>query len=316
MKKQDRALVRVPKVLIIILNWNNWKDTVECVESLGKISYPDYEIVIVDNGSTNDSERILKKRFPCHKFIQTGKNLGFAGGNNKGIKYALENGADYILILNNDTIVKEDFLEPLVELAESNEQVGICGPIIYSWNRKDQVLFAGAKINTKSGIINLINLRKMDNVPIKIASDYIEGSAMLVKRKVFNDIGLMDARYFIYWEETDFCTRAKMEGYSLYICPESAIWHKGGKAIGGWCTPFTTYYMIRNQLLYFSKLFKINNNIRLRVVSGLFRLVAASAFHRRKNIISFVVAYLFAIWDFYRGKFGESDKFRPAANII
>src|SRR3989339_346256 len=122
-----------PLVYILILNWNGKEDTLECLSSLKKIDYPNYKTIVIDNGSTDDSVKIINKKYPKIKIIENKKNLGYAEGNNVGIRYALKNKADYVLILNNDTIVDKKFLTELVKVGESNEKVGIVGPNVYCY---------------------------------------------------------------------------------------------------------------------------------------------------------------------------------------
>ncbi len=139
-------------VSIIILNWNNHKDTIECVESCLKLDYSPYEIVIVDNASKDNSESILRKAFPCLKLIQTGANLGYAGGNNAGIRYALENNSEYIWLVNNDAVVDPQALSVLVAFAEANPSIGMVGSKILSYSDPSLLLSAGGKVNMRTGI--------------------------------------------------------------------------------------------------------------------------------------------------------------------
>ncbi|MCR4287544.1 MAG: glycosyltransferase family 2 protein, partial [Deltaproteobacteria bacterium] len=139
------------KVFVIVLNWNGYQDTIECVESLKGVDYPDLEIIIIDNGSIDDSVEVLRRRFPALLVLETGRNLGFAGGANFGIRRALNDGADYVIVLNNDTVVDEGFVRELVEAAREHKDAGILCSKVYFYDRPDAIWYAGAEFNTLLG---------------------------------------------------------------------------------------------------------------------------------------------------------------------
>jgi len=220
-----------PKVSIIILNWNGKEDTTECLESLKRISYSNYEIILVDNGSSDGSVEFLKERYPQIEIIENGRNLGFAEGNNVGIKKAIEKGTEYVLLLNNDTIVDPKFLGELVKVAESNPKIGIAGPKTYYYDyngRKDIINFAGGKFDIWKGEsyhigINEIDTGQYDEIRVV---DYVEGSCLLAKKEMIEKVGLLNPVYFVYWEENDLCLRASRAGYKSVYAPGAKIWHK------------------------------------------------------------------------------------------
>ncbi len=296
----------MPRVFIIILNWNGWQDTIECLDSLKKINYPDYEIVVVDNGSTDGSADIIQKKYSQGIFfIETGKNLGFAGGNNIGIKYALERGADLILLLNNDTKVAPDFLTKLVEVAQSDFKIGIVGPKILFWNQPDRIWFGGGKINWLKTKGEHIDYRKIDtttpsNKPKK--SDYISGCCLLIKREVVDKIGLLNDDYFLYYEDTDWCLKAKEAGYKIIYVPASCIWHKASvRTKEG--SPTFIYYHSRNGLA----LAKRHNGFLKRIL--LYFFIAWLYLKQKiKKTLNYKKEWaemiLIAIKDFYNGKMG------------
>jgi len=250
---QGREVVS-PKVSIIILNWNNYKDTQECFESLEKITYPNYEVVFVDNCSTDGSDEKLRKEFSQHIFIQTGANLGFSGGCNAGIKYALKNGDDYIMLLNNDTIVKKDFLEPLVEAFESNVGLGIVGGKAYYYDKPNRIHMAGARMDWLRATYKRYGDNQIDRGQFDTPREVGFASAyfMLVKKEVFADIGPLSEDYFGGVEECEFVVRAKGEGYKIYYVPDSVIWHKIGKSFTRG-TPRGMYNCYRNKLIFMQK---------------------------------------------------------------
>jgi len=252
--RNDVAKV-APRVSMIILNWNNYQATKECLESLKKIAYPNCEVIMVDNGSTDKSGERLKKEFPQYTFIYNESNLGFAEGNNVGIRYALKWGADYVLLLNNDTIVDPGFLGPLVAIAEAGGQIGVVGPMIYFYDAPEVIQSIGAKINLWRGSHAIIGIREVDkgqyNKPMEVG--YVSGAALLAKRQVLEDIGLLDPEYFLYVEEVDWCFRATKAGYRIMAIPESKIWHKVSASTGGTKSLTYAYYATRNRILFMRK---------------------------------------------------------------
>lgn len=237
-----------PLVYIILLNYNGYKDTIECVESLERITYSNYKIIIVDNASSDESEIILKEKFSQHIYIQTGSNLGFAGGNNVGIEYALKNGADYVCLLNNDTIVERDFLEPLVENAEKDKYIGVVSGKICYYNEPNKIWFAGGSINPWTGITKHFKLNQIDKGKenVQITTGYVTGCLMLVKREVIINVGMMNDKYFLYYEETDWNVRIRRYGYKIIVDYRSKIYHKISASTSK-VSNLTTYYFIRNR---------------------------------------------------------------------
>ncbi|MFA6973942.1 MAG: glycosyltransferase family 2 protein [Parcubacteria group bacterium] len=239
--------VRVnPKIFIIILNYNGRDFIKKCLTSVFKVDYPNFEVVVVDNDSSDGSLEEAKNSFSKAHFIKNEANLGFSTGNNVGIRFALERMAKYVLLLNNDTEVEADFLTKLVEVAEREEKIGIASPVILNGADK-QVWFAGGKIDW---------LTMGTKHKTKVAQDdfyetgFITGCAMLVKANVFKAIGLLDEDYFLYWEDADFSVRAKKAGFKNVVVSGSWAYHfekseqeKKNK----------TYWLIVSGLLFFKK---------------------------------------------------------------
>ncbi len=190
------------KVFIIILNWNGAKDTIDCLKSLENLDYPDFEILVVDNGSTDDSVLKIKSQISNLKnkvvLIENKENLGFPAGNNIGIEYALECGADYALLLNNDTVADKNFLKEMVGVAENNEKIGILGPKIYFYDDPKRIWFAGGSFDWFRGSAH-IGFGEIDFQKYQSEKEvgFITGCAMLVKKEVFGKIGLLDERFFL-----------------------------------------------------------------------------------------------------------------------
>lgn len=245
------------KVSIRTLNWNGLANTTECLESLKKITYPNYDVIVVDNGSKGDDVKVLREKFKSYVYIiENDKDYGFAEGSNIGIRYALKNlNSDYILLLDNDTTVDPEFLTELVKVAESDPKIGIVGSLVYYHNEPKKIWFGGGKINWWEGATYHLHLNEIDNGQINEIKevDYIVGCALMAKREVFEKIGLLDLEYFIYFEETDFCVRAKRAGYKIVFVPGSKIWHKISSSGGGEFSPTFAYYYTRNKILFMKK---------------------------------------------------------------
>lgn len=254
-----------PLVCIIILNWNGLSNTLECIESIKKITYPSYKIIIVDNASTNNEAYLLRKN--CSGDIDillTAKNYGYTGGNNVGISYALEKyDPEYILILNNDIIVDPDFLTNMVNVAQTEEKIGIVGAKVYYHRYPNLIQGTGAKVNMFFGTLRMIGNRKFDSdqYNFRRKSDWVLGCCMLIKRKVINKIGLFDEQYFCYWDEVDYCFRCRKAGYDVVYTPLARVWHKNPVKLKIWertqnknarsAIPY--YYSTRNNFLFMRK---------------------------------------------------------------
>lgn len=239
-----------PLVSIITVNYNQLAITVDLVKSLKNITYPNVEIIVVDNASPDDNPQLLKKQFPEIILITSEINLGFAGGNNLGIKAS---AGEYLMFINNDTEVPADFLQPLVKLLENNRSIGMVSPKIkFHWN-PDLVQYAGfSKMNPYTIRNKAFGYHKPDTLPeINQLSETasVHGAAMLVPRRIIHEVGMMAEDYFLYYEEHDWAERIKRAGYKIYYEPKSFILHKESVSTGK-DSPFKTYYLNRNRLLF------------------------------------------------------------------
>ncbi len=295
----------LPKVYIIIINWNNWPDVVECLESLKNNDYPNYQVVIVDNGSKERPEAPS----PDIKIIYNKENLGFSGGNNVGIKYALKQGADYVLLLNDDTIVVFDFLSRLVEVAESDDKIGMVGPKIYFYEDRNRIWSAGGKINWLYNKGTLRGWNEMDkgqyDAPKIQEMPHLTGCCLLVKREVLEKAGLMSEEYFLYYEDTDWSFRAKKNGFKCVFVPVAKVWHRISRsALAG--SASYIYYHVRNGLIFASKYAPwyikpiVHLDVIWRIIKQMIKLLIPS---KRK----WVKPILLGIKDFYLNKKGRLD---------
>ncbi len=240
-----------PAVWIVVLNWNRPQDTLACVSSLRELDYPSFRILVVDNGSTDDSVELFQE-LPGVELLVNEENLGFAAGNNQGIQYALDHGADYVLLLNNDTTVSPPLLSRMVEAAQTDPQIGLVGPMIYYSDRPDQVWFAGMRF--RHGLYVVRRGLHLDPPldPIEEV-DFISGCGMLVPRQTWERIGLFDPRFFMYYEDLDLCVRAKDAGYRIICATEAHMWHALSASTGGPDSPLKQYYQVKSTLLFSQK---------------------------------------------------------------
>lgn len=283
-----------PKVFIIILHYGNPKNTEECLKSLENLEYDNFDTIVIDNNKDN---------------------RGFAGGNNIGIKQAMEKGADYILLLNNDTVVEKDFLKKLVETGKKDEKIGILGPVIYEYpstsSGQDKIHFAGGKINwlyTKG--MHISEMAKLsfggEKLSSAISVDYITGACLLIKREVIEKIGLMPEEYFLYCEDVEWCLKARRTGYKCAVVPAAKIWHKVSSSAQAESFSYI-YYHTRNGLL----LAKRNAPIFIKILAYKWsflmfvkQIIKLAIFPKKKK---WAKAIMLGIEDFYKRKFGKYE---------
>lgn len=260
------------KTSIIILNYKGLRETLECLDSIRKIRSKNFEVIVIDNNSQDGSKEALSK-IEDITFIANKKNLGYSGGNNVGIKHALSSGAENVIILNNDTIVKVDFLKNFQKHIKKSD---ILSPKIYFFpgyefhkKRYKQsevgkvIWYAGGKIDWQNVLGNHIGVDEVDFGQFDKSKeiDYATGACMFVNRKVFEKIGFFDERYFLYLEDMDFCVRAKKAGFRIFFEPESVIWHKNASSAGGSGSELQDYYITRNRLLFAFKYAKLRTKL-------------------------------------------------------
>jgi len=211
----------IPLVSIIVLNYNGELYIEQCLNSLLGQSYPNFEVIVVDNKSTDDSISILRGFIPQIRLILNEKNLGFAAGNNIGIKAAK---GELIALFNNDAFADRNWLSKLVTGLLNKPEAGIAAGIIYYVEPDDVIWSAGGHFDMLTGLSWHLGQYEKETCPSQDI-DYLPGCALLIKREVFNEIGLLDERFFLYCEEVDFCLRAKHAGFKLKYVPEAVVWH-------------------------------------------------------------------------------------------
>ncbi len=246
------------KVGVVILNYKVREQTIKCVDSVRQSTYQNLEIIVVDNNSQDQIEIDLKDV----RFIQTGENRGYSGGNNIGIKKALDLGCDYIFVLNPDTVIEKDTIKILVETAEK-ENAGIVGPKIYFKNNKT-IWYAGG-IFDKANVLG--HHRGMDEKDEgrydKVEeTDFVTGAAIMIKKEVLEKVGLFDEKYFLYLEDVDLCLRAKKAGFKILYIPGAEVFHENAKSTG-LGSPIQDYYITRNRMYFASKYLPLRTRFAL-----------------------------------------------------
>ena len=296
-----------PKVVVVTINWNGYDDTLELIESLKKMSYNEFEIIVVDNNSSKADVVKLKSIVKNGiKVILLNNNLGFSGGNNVGIKSALEQNTDFILLLNNDTTVDKDTIEILLNKFETDETLGIIAPQINYYDEPNKIWSAGGKISRlrASGfaVSNKIEdeLKKKDRYV-----DFVSGCCMLIKKEVFEKVGLFDENYFLYVEDTDLCYRTLNAGNKILVTNDTKIYHKVSQATKKSSEVLPLYYTTRNRLYFAKKNFNYFFYLSFAYIAltMIFKSLKWSITGNRKNINAVRLAFQ----DFLNSNFGYRD---------
>lgn len=330
-----------PKVAILILNWNGKKDTLECLESLTLLKYKNYQTAVIDNGSNDDSVEAIMKQYPQTTVLQTNANLGYAGGNNVGISWAIDNNFDYIFLLNNDTIVDPYLINSLITSEQKQHNKSILGAKIYFYDKPNTLWFAGGRWLKQFNRFEHIGYGSTDNINFNNLNevDYITGCALFASAATFKDVGLLDEQFFLTYEETDWCYRARKKGYKCFVVPDAKLWHKVSSSFGGAESPLVIYFMTRNKLLWgkkhltyqaILKLHKDNYHIlrniflppitlynpELPLIKGLLWSLSTWLKTIKLNISKPAnIATLIAIRDYYFSRFGDCPEKIRQLNI-
>lgn len=310
-------------ISIIILNYNGKKDTLACLESLFGITYKNYEVILIDNGSKDGSISEVYKKFNQKikvkklKIIQNKQNLGFAEGNNVGIRWVLKKKSqksDYLMLLNNDTLVNPNFLDILIKNVLRHSEFNVFGPQMRMYPAKNRIWYAGGMFLKPLGSIKMFNrgdLISQSQLKKPTPVSFINGAGMLVKIQTFEKVGFLDGNFFLYWEEADWQARALKLEYKFLYVPNSIIWHKVGASAGGENNPVFKYYFYRNNLLfvrknlafYFWPTFLLYFIFRILIIEIVYRFIQY-LMGDRKSLKNARFVFL-GIFDFFRGKFGQ-----------
>ncbi|MEW5976943.1 MAG: glycosyltransferase family 2 protein [Acidobacteriota bacterium] len=242
-----------PLLISVVLNSNRRDDALECLASLEGSTYDNQKTIVLDNGSSDGSVAAIRASFPAVQIIELVDNRGYAGNNNVGIQIAQAQGAEWIFVLNEDTVLAPDCLEQLVAAGEKDPRIGILGPMVYHHDEPEVIQSAGGRIGRYWESLHL-GQNELDagqfSEPHRV--DWISGCGIMVRREVIEEIGVIDERYFYYWEETEWCLRAARAGWWIVHVPAANLWHKGVQRDYR-PKPTVTYYATRNRLLTLAK---------------------------------------------------------------
>lgn len=299
-----------PTVSIIVVHFHNQALLLECLESCRDIAYPNHEIIIVTNGPKSQLtiSALRSITTSLSMIVNSNENVGYSRANNLGIREALKHGATYILLLNDDTIVSPDFLGLLVTEGEKTPRAGILGPVIYYAGERKKIWFAGARFDSQTCTVLTVGFNQVDQRadPLPVESDYISGCALLIKRETIERIGLLDERFFLYWEDVDWGLRAQKVGFRNLVVPSAGIWHKVSVSTGGMESPLRVYHKTRSHLL-FAKIHRPSALKRLQI--GFFRDIAWLLLKSNDpDRVRKARGYISAIKDYHLGRTDKGPK--------
>jgi GT2 family glycosyltransferase len=213
----------------VIVNWNGWRETLACLDALRCVDYQKLLTVVVDNGSTDDSVERIQSAYPRICIVKTDKNLGFSGGNNAGIREVMRHDAEYVWLLNNDTQPKPFALRELVHTAESDDRLGAVGSVLHYTSDPERIqAWGGGWISLWTGYSSQATERPSPSRRL----DFLTAASMLVRREALEDVGLLDDRFFLYWEDAELCFRLRREGWQLGVAPEAIVLHNVNASTG------------------------------------------------------------------------------------
>jgi len=294
------------KIAIIILNYNGKQDTLECLESLQKINTKKakVETIVVDVASKDDSAKVIKQQFPSVTLLEAKTNIGFTGGNNLGMHQAIKNNVDFIMLLNNDTTVKSDFLNPLLKRLKT-PKIGAVSPKIYfskgrefhtqSYHKNELgkvFWYAGGHLDWKNMYGRHLGVNEFDHGQFDQAgeTDFATGCCIILPTKIIKKVGLLDNKYFLYFEDVDWSLRIKKAGYSIWYEPKSIIWHKNAGATQGSGSPLHQYFQTRNRMLFGLKYAPLKT--KLALIKESVKTLFSKSSPRRKAIVHYYIRRL------------------------
>ena len=245
--------MKPPLVVTVILNTNRKEDTLAVLGTLSRSDYPNTQVIVLDNASIDGSSDAIQAAFPDVSVLPLERNLGYAGNNNVGIDEALKRNADWVFVLNEDTLLAPDCISHLIEAGSSQEGVGVVGPMVYHNNEPDVIQSAGGRMDSYWRSWHMgQNEPDRGQFSTPRLVDWISGCAIMVRREVIEHVGALDARFFYYWEETEWCVRASRHGWKILHVPQAKLWHKGVQR-DYTPSPNVTYYSTRNRFLLLAK---------------------------------------------------------------
>jgi GT2 family glycosyltransferase len=311
-----------PHVGVVVLNYNGLADTLRCLESLEPAVAPNVTVVLVDNASDENPIPAAAGRFPGVVTIRNGANLGYAGGNNRGIAQALAQGAKYVLVLNNDTVVSPDIVTQLVAAFEQNPTLGIVGPVINDMDDPDRVMTDGTRFNAgpSTDFFTRLPVSVGARTPALVPVDIVNGCCMMISAAVLREVGLFDERLFIVHEESDLCLRAKARGFRCAILGKTLVWHKGSSSFERTGRRIQRYYDTRNLYFLLRRYAGRATGSRSRAVSWWHFLHYAFyryAIELENGKRAAADAVIDGLWDAVTGHVGEyRSRRRPGLSVV
>lgn len=303
----DRMIAHVndhfPLVYVVILNYNNLRDTVETIRSVLELQYDNFKLLLVENSTDHTVVDAIRAQFPDIEILETGRNLGYTGGNNAGILHAMEQEPDYIFVLNNDVSVEPAALTTLVHELEINRDCAACQPLVVCSENPDAIWSAGTQMYLGYPRLYLKNGSRLSGQPAKPPFGLV-GCALLFRASALRDIGLFDESLFLMHEETDWCIRAKEMGYGLLVVPASRVEHKVSATLGSLSAPYL-YYVVRNWVLVAKKHFKSSRYLYVLLTEFLIRFPYYCYLLLRRGELRKVRFYLSGLRDGLLGVSGE-----------
>lgn len=288
-------------VAIILVNWNGYAFTADCLRSLRMVEFPDFKVILADNASENQEGRRLKAEFPEIDLIQNKSNLGFAGGNNVGIRKALEDGYSYVMLLNNDTLVEPDFLGQMIRKFKGNPQLGVVQPLIFFLHDREKIWSAGGKWNRFlcRAITRGDRKYRKEYQAQDRKLDWATGCCMMIARKALLDAGLLNEGYFAYFEDVEWSLRFQEKGFKIELAADAIIYHEAGASSKkehseGTLSSTVFYYHVRNQFYL------------IRIQSNAPQLLFAASYHLAR----------FSLWMGYFCVRGRFQKLKAVARGI
>ncbi len=247
--------VSLPTVTAVVINWNGTPVIGPCLDSLLASTYERLTVMVVDNASEDDSVRVIRDRYPSVRIEETGRNLGYAGGANHGLRAARAAGTDFILLMNNDVEIAPDAVRELVSAARDHSDALLLGPKIYYFDEPDVIWSAGGAVSFWTGHIRHLGIRERDRGQFDDVRevDYLTGCAVLLPTRMLETVGELDETYYMYNEDTDWSTRATRSGGKVLYVPTARLWHKVSSSSGGGLTSYKIYHRIRSTLSYFKR---------------------------------------------------------------
>ena len=304
-----------PRVGIVVLNWNGLKDTLECLESISALVYGNYEVIVFDNGSRDGSPGAIAERFPGVLLLAETRNLGYTGGNNRAMAAALERGAEYVWLLNNDLVLDKNALKELIADSARNPRAGLLSPVIYHYRNPEELQFYKYEIDFKN--FRLIPRKSLQHqAPVgPDRKPALWGTALLIRREVVQEIGYLNEGYFAYFEDMEYSVRAQRAGFECRTCAGARVYHKDSMATGSKKSPIQVYLRARNE--YF---FWMSNTRGFRKVGFFFHylaeIIGRSFGLKTDRLIESHESCFDGLWDAVRGVAGSVEKKTRCPAII